>query len=282
MAFEERHPEACHRVRYEDLVTAPEQTAAAIFSFLGAEPAPGITQACFQTPHEGNGPGDEEIWFTGGITADSVGCGVRVPVAALPPPFREAVNEELARLDYRTVDDEWNALAGRADMRAGGIDGAAAAGHGQGRPHGESQEVARAVGDRLRSMPGRDRQEAMAMWPAVAGQTVAIVVEDAGGDHAELRWSFAETADRPGADGRTADQPVCTMIAGPATWRALLDGRANLVAEMTAGRLRCVNRRDGYRIRSDEVHAISWLLGLARVPLLRVPAAKLSGAAAGA
>lgn len=37
LAFADKHPQACHRVRYEDLVTAPEETAAAIFTFLGAE-----------------------------------------------------------------------------------------------------------------------------------------------------------------------------------------------------------------------------------------------------
>jgi Sulfotransferase family len=281
MAFEDKHPDACHRVRYEDLVTAPEDTAAGIFSFLGAEPVPGITQACFRAPHEGNGPGDEEIWFTGGITADSVGCGVRVPVAALTPQLRQAVNEVLEQLGYSTVDEEWNAQAGRVDVRAGAFGEAAAPNNGQGRRQREPQQVARAIGDRLRSRPGDDLREASSIWPAVAGQTVAIVVEDADGDHAELRWSFAESPDGPGADGRTGDQPLCTMIAGPATWRALLDGQANVVAEMTAGRLRCVNRRDGYRIRSDEVHAISWLLGLARVPLLRVRQTGSSGAPAG-
>lgn len=34
LAVEERFPERCHRVRYEDLVTATEETAAGIFSFL--------------------------------------------------------------------------------------------------------------------------------------------------------------------------------------------------------------------------------------------------------
>ena len=35
------------------------------------------------------------------------------------------------------------------------------------------------------------------------------------------------------------------------------------------GRLRCVNRHDGYRLCSDEVHTIAWLPGLAQVPLTR-------------
>jgi hypothetical protein len=260
MAFEEKHPEACHRVRYEDLVAAPEPTAAAIFSFLGAEPAPGITQACFETPHEGNGPGDEEIWFTGGITADSVGCGVRVPVAALGPQVRQPVNEVLARLRYRLIDDEWNATVGRVDLRAdAGQSDSAADGDGKWR-RGESAAAARSIEDRLRSRPDHDLIEASTVWPAVAGQTVTIIVEGADGDHAALQWTFA---------GETMTNSSCTIIAGPSAWNALLNGETNLVTELTTGRLRCVNRRDRHRLRSDEVHAIGWLLGLTRVPLAR-------------
>jgi hypothetical protein len=36
---------------------------------------------------------------------------------------------------------------------------------------------------------------------------------------------------------------------------------------MTASRLRCINPRDGHRLRSDEVHAAAALLGLATIPV---------------
>jgi hypothetical protein len=275
MAFESSHPDACHRVRYEDLVTAPEETAAAIFSFIGVEPVPDIARACFQTPHEGNGPGDEEIWFTSGITADSVGRGVRVPAAGLVPEVRQGVNEMLGRLGYLTVDDEWNALVGRVDVRADAAEGEQVPAGGRAGPSGEPEAVVRAIGDRLRSRSDDELAEACAIWPAVAGQTVAIVAESTNGDHAELRWGFPALAGglhRPAtspADDGPAGKPVCTIIADPATWHALLSGETNLVIELTAGRLRCTNRRDGHRIRSDEIHATGWLLGLARVPLVR-------------
>jgi hypothetical protein len=275
MAFEERYPDACHRVRYEDLVTAPEETAAAIFSFLGEDPVTDIASACFRTPHEGNGPGDEKIWFTNGISEDSVGSGIRVPAAALEPQVRHPVNEVLARLGYRPVDDAWNALVGRVDVRADASGRQPVSGGCPPRRHAEPETVASAITERLRSRPGHELLEASAVWPAVAGRTVAIVVDDADGEHAELRWSFAAPASpatSPPGDGAAAE-PACTIIAGPATWRALLSGETNVVAEITAGRIRCVNRRDDYRIRSDEVHAIGWLLGLARIPLLRWPVA---------
>jgi hypothetical protein len=39
---------------------------------------------------------------------------------------------------------------------------------------------------------------------------------------------------------------------------------------LTAGRIRCVNKRDAYRLRSDEIHAVAAALGAATVPLRRL------------
>ncbi len=120
LAFEEKHPDSCHRVRYEDLAGSPENTAAAIFSFLGAEQVPGITRQCFEVPHDGNGPGDEKIWFTSEVASDSLGRGIQVPAAALPMAIRGPINDALGKLDYRLVGDEWNTAIGRLDPRAPG------------------------------------------------------------------------------------------------------------------------------------------------------------------
>ena len=117
LAFQDAHPGSCHQVRYEDLVTAPEQTAAGILSFLGEEQMPGITQACFDTPHEIDGPADEKLWFTSSVTAGSIGRGTVVPVIGLPEPVRSAVNEVLGRLGYRSVDDHWNDAVTGTDPR---------------------------------------------------------------------------------------------------------------------------------------------------------------------
>jgi hypothetical protein len=57
------------------------------------------------------------------------------------------------------------------------------------------------------------------------------------------------------------------MVASPATWMSLLEGQANIMNEIIAGRLRCFNPNDSHRIRSDEVHAVGALLGLATVPV---------------
>jgi hypothetical protein len=245
MGFEEAHPDSCHRIRYEDLATSPEETAAGIFSFLGAEEAPGITRACFQVPHEGNGPGDEKIWFTGEVTPDSIGRGVRVPAEALMPPLRQQVNDTLAKLGYLPVDSEWNAAVGRVDPRADVGAGVRIAGADGRSAHGrqEIDAVVRAINERIGQRPDDRLYKIATAWPALAGQ-------------------------KPAGD---KGMPVATIIASPSTWRSLLDGGANVVTEMTAGRLRAVNRRDTHRIRSEEMHAVAALLGLGQIPVARTP-----------
>jgi hypothetical protein len=55
------------------------------------------------------------------------------------------------------------------------------------------------------------------------------------------------------------------MIASPATWMSLPESNANVMSEILAGRLRCVNPNDSHRVHSDEMHAVGALLGLATV-----------------
>jgi hypothetical protein len=284
LKFEEDHPEACQRVRYEDLVTAPEETAAAIFSFLGAEQVPGITRECLSVPHDSNGPGDDKIWFTDTVTSDSIGRGVGVPATGLHKALRDTINETLAKLDYRTVGDDWNAAVGHVDPRADGGAGPAPApsDRGSGRP--AADWAIGMISDRIGQRSADELREISARWPGLAGQTLALVVQEAGGEHAELRWRFGAAQDGFGAaqdagavqaardgdgaaDGDGDGTPVATLIASPPSWRALLGGETNVIAEMTAGRLRCVNRRDAHRLRTDEIHAVAALLGLTRLPL---------------
>ncbi|MBV9448279.1 MAG: sulfotransferase [Streptosporangiaceae bacterium] len=275
LAFEEKNPDLCHRVRYEDLVTAPEETAAAIFSFLGADQVPGIAEECFRTPHEGEGPGDEKIWFTTGVTPGSMGRGVSVPVGALMPPIRQPINDALEKLGYRPVGDDWNGAPDRIDPRAGHEAPVGAQGHE------ELEAAVAAIRDRMAACSDVELHEVGRRWPAVVGSTVALVVQSPYGYHQELRLRFATVVPAVNGDcqvhmaqveGNAA--PVAKIIADPGTWLSLLNGGANFVSELTAGRLRCVNKRDGHRIRSDEVHAVATLLGMARIPMARNPRAE--------
>jgi sulfotransferase family protein len=275
LAFAQAHPDSCHLVRYEDLVTAPEETAAALLSFLGAAPAPGITRAAFATPHDAGGAGDEKIWFTSSVSGHSVGRGVIVPANALPPPMRQMINEALAKLKYRTVEEDWNLASSPLDPRVDVPAAAGDTGRGDGTaPDSEIQPAVTAITERLAARSQAELDAIAASWPATRGTTVRLVVRADGGEQTITWQSAVDGAASAGsaANGEDIDQgeassQSATVIAAPATWQALLGGQANLVTEISTGRVRVVNRRDGHRLRSDEVHATAALLGLATIPV---------------
>jgi protein-tyrosine sulfotransferase len=98
LAFEESHRGRCHRVRYEDLASTPEEAAASLLSFLRTAPGSGTPAPAYRY-------------------RDSIGRGGNVPAAALPPPLRAQINRMLARLGYLTVGEDWNDTPGPADPR---------------------------------------------------------------------------------------------------------------------------------------------------------------------
>jgi protein-tyrosine sulfotransferase len=105
--FEEAHPDQCHRVYYEHIVENPEKVAADLFSFIGVEPDPGITERCFNVAHSFHGPGDYKVIATNHIAADSVGRGARIPVDFIPPALLHITNNLLERLGYAVINDNW-------------------------------------------------------------------------------------------------------------------------------------------------------------------------------
>lgn len=98
LEFEENHPAACGRVRYEDLTTEPAETADRICEFLGLDSAnwPGREDAV------GSGPPDP---------TDPPGGGARVPSRMLPPALFDQVNELLPKLSYPPLPER-HQLAG--------------------------------------------------------------------------------------------------------------------------------------------------------------------------
>lgn len=288
LAFELTYPERCHRVRYEDLVTAPEEVTAALLNFLGSAPAPGITAACFQAEHEGDGPGDEKIWFTSKVTSDAIGRGVKVPAGGLPAPLRAEVNELLSKLDYREINKSWNTAVGPADPRLPVTSAPGARGTDTEVPDADTSQtkasaevrstpaiadslvsVADALRERIAASLAAEPDAAVTRWPELAGEAFSLVVAENGRQH-EVSRRFSGTP-YGALDGAVTEgnDPIVVLIADPRIWQAILSGSANMVTEIRHGRLRCVNRRDTFRVRSDEVHAVAWLLGLVQVPLTR-------------
>lgn len=260
LKFEEERPDSCHRIRYEDLVTAPEETVAAMFDFLGVARVPGITADCFKMPHESNGPGDEKIWFTDQVTSSAIGRGVHVPSGALPEPMLAEINQVLAKLGYRQVVPGWNEAVGPFDPRE--TVPASDPGPNQTPPQPPDGSAAastlRALDQRLSMRTDADLRVFADRWPRLLTETLALVVD--GDTPAERRWSLADVG-----------EPVATLVAAPGTWGSLLSGQTNIITELTSGRLRCLNKRDRHRLRSEELHAMTWLLGLTQIPVERAP-----------
>jgi hypothetical protein len=107
LAVEERYPDKCHRIRYEDMVADPERIASELFAFLGASPVPGISSACFSSERERFGPGDYKIWCTEQITDASVGRGWSIPTGMISPQVLAQVSELTSKLGYLHIGDDW-------------------------------------------------------------------------------------------------------------------------------------------------------------------------------
>jgi Sulfotransferase family len=118
--WEAAHPDSCHRVRYEDLVFRPEETAGVILRFLGAREDLSVLERAFRR-EPANGPGDYKVLHTSEVHAASVGRGKRVPVAMLPPPLLELLNEKLQALGYDALTPAWNAEERPVDLGGGGV-----------------------------------------------------------------------------------------------------------------------------------------------------------------
>ena len=234
--FQDAHPGRCHGIRYEDLVTAPEEVAQSLFDFLGVRRVPGITSDCFASGHEIRGPGDHKIWFTDSVSRQSLGQGIRVPVGRLPPDLLAEINQTLARLDYRQADDQWTAGIGPVDPRA-----APEAGPGANQVPADpaADEAAVALSARLMSLTAGPAEELAASWPGTISQKLILVIEPARHGGLPIGWVLScAGAGLSIREGCGPDPAAVTITAIGATWLAILSGQANLAALLRSGQVR--------------------------------------------
>lgn len=268
--FEKRYPDRTLRVRYEDLVTDPEDVAGQVFGFLGVAEVPGISRSCFTVAHEANGPGDAKIWFTTAVSSGSVGRGLEVPGDRLPPPLRAAINNALRELGYVEVGEDWNSDRRPADLRSQPADTqprdeAPAAngreGNGPGVEDAELKWVASAVEARNNAVSPPMLEDIARCWPTLAGRVLGVEVIGPAGGLAQFRWNIA------GPAGSGAGQSPEAVLSAPVwVWRSVLDRAANLFGELFARRIIARGIRNAHRRRTEEVHALGVLLGVAQLP----------------
>ncbi|HUL24816.1 MAG TPA: sulfotransferase [Streptosporangiaceae bacterium] len=203
LAVEERFADKCFRLRYEDLVTDPEGTAAELFEFLGVPPAPGISERCFSSERERFGPADYKIWYTSRVSADSVGRGWSVPTAMIAPQLLAAINELAGRLGYLAVDGDWGTTEPPADLRVPIVTPAEEAG-----PHGGT-----AGATEVTAAAGRDPAPAEAdREPALGAPAAATEAVPAG----PLRSEAAAVPAGPVHSERLGEQLRAGLAARPA------------------------------------------------------------------
>lgn len=239
---EQAHPDRCHRIRYEDLVTDPEAVMREIYAFIGVAPAPGIAEACFSGERERFGPADHKIWATSQVSADSVGRGESVPAGLIAPPVTAAINELAGELGYLPVDTDWGTPGRAADPRAPDTIRGPATPSGSGPAPGSE-----ALEESLRSRLDAAGERFAAQWQACAAEKFLIVSRTATGG-SETQWlvdiaartiTIDDEADDDETSDATDDDGVTWSILGsPQAWEAVLSGELNLQAALRHNDLR--------------------------------------------
>jgi hypothetical protein len=280
-AVEDQFPERCIRVRYEDLVTNPEGTAAAIFKFLGVGLVPGISSACFSPERERFGPGDHKIWYTSKISSGSVGRGWSIPAELVGPEILSAINELTSQLGYMPVNDDWGNSAPPRDLRLPVSDpdpGAATAGpHHSGGASTALPGASRAkpggsmhsqtLGNRLRSSLEDVDPEATGRWGDYATETMVAVSVPADPHQSAEYWrvdlknralTFVTDAAREDSDW--------DIIGSNAAWDQVITGKLNLSIAIRSCQLRYCDSDEttGVLAADSRIAILGELLGLPR------------------
>jgi hypothetical protein len=260
LAAEERFPEQCYRVRYEDIVADPEAAAAGIFEFLGAAPAPGVSELCFSTERERFGPGDHKIWFTSQISDGSVGKGWGIPSVMIAPPVLATVNELCGKLGYAPVDDGWGTTQPPADLRqqpepaAAAIVSSSPASIGDGFFGPTAAEKVARLGENFARK-----------WAPHSGEiVVAVILPDTNQAPAEY-WRLDLGHRRVEAAGQDAQESSDWDVIGRATdWQQVLSGRLNFSAALRSARLRyCEDDDAGPIVTDNRIRMLAEILGVA-------------------
>jgi hypothetical protein len=287
LAAEERFPDRCLRVRYEDLVTNPEGTAEGIFAFLDVAPAPGASTGCFSAERERFGPGDHKIWYTSAISPGSVGRGWSIPTALIGPQILAAINELTGKLGYLPADGAWGTSAPPADLRLP----PASPDPAPGTPHdpapavvqdsdpGIPQDAAGApappeggpehsqmLGGRLRAGLAQARPGAASRWAPCAAETmVAVSVPTDRGQPAE-HWLVDLKARTVAFASRAAqERSDWDVIGSAAAWEQVMAGILNLSVALRSCQFRyCDSQDSGDPLVADtRIAILAELLALA-------------------
>ena len=268
-SVEERFPERCHRVRYEDLVADPEATTDRIFRFLGVPSAPGVSASCFTPDRERNGPGDYKIWQTSRITADSQGRGWSIPASLIEPAVIDAVNQLADSLGYVRVDERWSVADMPPDLRLPGS--CAQSAFLRAGPADSTRQMPRAylvLGDLLQAGLFRVSKRFARRWAAHAAESF-LVIATSPGDVGVARWRVDLAArtvtlvDASKGDVGVAGNFSWQITGSASTWERVIAGTANLNVALRRRELRyCDTGTTAVTIAATRTTMLADLLGI--------------------
>jgi hypothetical protein len=244
MEVEEKYPDRCHRVRYEDLVTDPDAVAGGVFEFLGVAPVSGIEALAFSEGRERFGAGDFKIWNTSEVTDDSVGRGWGVPAGAMKPVL-PTVNELAGKLGYRLIDDAWGAEARPGDLRVA-PDGQALARQAAPPPPGPVPPGTLLVSRSLTNGLQRVDEEFTRDW-AVCSEEPFVIVALSPGAPGDDTWWLVSVPSRQvtTGTGRCDEEAAWTVIGPAATWELVIRDGLNLGSAFRRHGMRYTDHRGG-------------------------------------
>jgi hypothetical protein len=275
-------PGQCSRVRYEDLVSDPEEVAATICDFVGVPVAPGISKLCFEAEHERFGPSDYKIWHTSSVNTDSIGGGTSVPVGLIPPALVASINEQLGRLGYLQIDETWGTPAMPGELF-------------RPKPHLASRSLAPPVSpacqdvlaegdkmldERLRTGLGRIDDQFRERWGACASEQFTVVSARHPAENAGLSWNVNLSGRQVVAGHeRGNEDDRWNVIGAPEVWKAVLAGDLNLSVALRQCTVRyCDTGEDVPFLTDFRIDMLSDLLGIASVGAVSKPIGLLNGA----
>jgi hypothetical protein len=271
MSAEEDFGEQCLRIRYEDLVSAPETVLDDIFKFLGVRPVPDIVTRCFSSEQERLGMADYKVWHTNRVSSDSVGRGWKIPPGLIPEPVLDGVNELAGRLGYIQIDPaSWGMGPAPYDMRntdSGPAVALAAAGNSR-----EVNDIAALLCERARDALRRLDDETRPTWLAAGTDTVVMAVSNLqkhGGCTQVLVNVGARSVETlESATLALAQAPGGCLLAAPAAiWRAVLAREINLGVAMRRNQIRFSGSVGDWQTGELITTMISDLLGLTPWPV---------------
>ncbi|HXS61575.1 MAG TPA: sulfotransferase [Streptosporangiaceae bacterium] len=273
LAVEDRLPDACHRVRYEDLTTDPERTAQEVFGFLGVAPVPGITKECFTAERERTGPADFKIWHTSEVSPSSIGRGWTIPAARIPPQILAQTNDLAVQLGYVQVDGGWGTTAVPRDLRTDVEPVAGSNGHQARKPDDGIDGPGALRLQRLLTTAMTRLDGGLAdRWGKRAEDAFGVVVSPAA-DGGHLRWridpvtrTLTRAADEDEDDGTEWD-----VLGSDRAWEAVLSGSLNIGVALRAQELRYCDagEEDVPIIAESRIDLLTDFLGLAAWPVAK-------------